>query len=84
MGRSIELRGTKGTLFPTDNSFEVLPEKNGQFQEPRRAARMDPIKVKGDDGGLYILRHDGVHGGWELTLFKQMDTTDPLGGIPAD
>lgn len=27
------------------------------------------FKVMGDDGGLYILRHDVISGLWELTLF---------------
>jgi len=28
------------------------------------------FKVRGDDGGLYLLRHDPVHGWWELTLYE--------------
>ncbi len=28
------------------------------------------IKVKGDDGGLYILRVDDVHATWQLTMFE--------------
>ena len=27
------------------------------------------FKVQGDDGGIYILRHDGPTGEWEMTLF---------------
>lgn len=27
------------------------------------------FKLKGDDGGLYIIRHDEASGRWELTLF---------------
>lgn len=27
------------------------------------------VKLKGDDGALYILRHDTTRGLWELTLF---------------
>lgn len=27
------------------------------------------FKVRGDDGALYIVRHDEVSGIWELTLF---------------
>lgn len=29
------------------------------------------FKIEGDDGGLYILRHDVVSDKWELTLFKE-------------
>ena len=28
------------------------------------------IKIRGDDGALYILRFHDVHGSWELTMFK--------------
>ena len=27
------------------------------------------FKVQGDDGGIYILRHDALTGEWEITLF---------------
>lgn len=29
------------------------------------------FNVHGDDGGLYIVRHDVTSGIWELTLFEQ-------------
>ncbi len=29
------------------------------------------FKVRADDGGTYILRHDPVSGHWELTFFKR-------------
>jgi len=29
------------------------------------------FKIKGDDGCLYILRHDVPSGKWEITLFEQ-------------
>lgn len=29
------------------------------------------FKVRGDDGGLYILRHDLSENAWSLTLFDQ-------------
>jgi hypothetical protein len=29
------------------------------------------FKVRGDDGDLYILRHDVQTGAWELTLFER-------------
>jgi hypothetical protein len=28
------------------------------------------FKVRGVDGAVYILRHDTVSGGWELTFFE--------------
>lgn len=29
------------------------------------------FKVRGEDGGLYILRYDAPADGWEMTLFEQ-------------
>ena len=29
------------------------------------------FKVRGEDGGLYILRHDVAGGGWLLTLYDR-------------
>lgn len=29
------------------------------------------VKVKGEDGALYILRHDEARAEWELTLFER-------------
>lgn len=29
------------------------------------------FKLRGDDGGIYILRHDGVHDRWELTTYER-------------
>ncbi|MFQ5984994.1 MAG: hypothetical protein ACE5LL_05700 [Alphaproteobacteria bacterium] len=29
------------------------------------------FKVEGDDGGVYILRHDVESGSWELTMFDR-------------
>ena len=31
------------------------------------------FKVQGDDGGLYIVRHDVLSGDWELTLYEGHD-----------
>jgi len=31
------------------------------------------FKVRGDDGGLYILRHDVEKDRWELTLYEQTE-----------
>ncbi len=34
------------------------------------------FKVLGDDGGVYILRHDEPTDRWELTLFSSRDRDD--------
>ena len=28
------------------------------------------FKLRGDDGGVYILRHDAATGDWEMTLYQ--------------
>jgi hypothetical protein len=32
------------------------------------------FKVRGDDGAVYLLRHDETAGRWELTLYERSDT----------
>jgi hypothetical protein len=29
------------------------------------------FKVRGDDGAIYLLRHDAASGRWELTMFQR-------------
>ena len=38
------------------------------------------FKLRGDDGNLYILRHDVPTGRWELTLFQAAEWKDA--GLP--
>ena len=35
------------------------------------------FKVRDDDGGIYILRHDVGSGRWELTMFEPQPKADP-------
>ncbi|MCK4536368.1 MAG: hypothetical protein KAT93_05105 [Desulfuromonadales bacterium] len=35
------------------------------------------FKLRGDDGGLYILRHDTIAQRWELTLFDRSSGSGP-------
>jgi hypothetical protein len=37
------------------------------------------FKVKGDDGGVYILRHDSAGATWELTVFQAIDSPPDRG-----
>lgn len=39
------------------------------------------FKVHGDDGGLYIVRHDVASGLWELTLFERRHEADTRFGV---
>jgi predicted dehydrogenase len=49
-GGFVELRGTHGTLYASDRTVEVVPERGGQFQD--RSYRMDPVLLKSTDGDL--------------------------------
>jgi predicted dehydrogenase len=48
----VEIRGTQGTACISGTSFEIFPEKGGQFQDP--APRMESIseKASGSNGNL--------------------------------
>jgi predicted dehydrogenase len=49
MARSgfVEVRGTQGILFASDNRVEIVPERGGQFQDS--SPRMEPITLQGDE-----------------------------------
>ena len=49
-GGLFELRGTQGTLYATDRTIEIVPERGGQFQDPHY--RMEPVKISGTDGDI--------------------------------
>lgn len=34
------------------------------------------FKVRGDNGAIYILRHDTQTGDWKLTMFDKVGTTE--------
>ena len=40
----VDFRGTKGIVYATGSGFEVIPERDGQFQEAD--PRMEPMQVK--------------------------------------
>ena len=44
----VELRGTLGTVYVSGGSFEILPERGGQFQS--REPRMEPVKQRARGG----------------------------------
>lgn len=48
----IELRGTDGTLYSTDNRYEVRPERGGQFQDDK--LRMEPVDQKASGGNINL------------------------------
>ena len=41
------------------------------------------FKLRGDDGDIYLVRHDELSGAWELTMFRRGgDTPDDRRGRP--
>jgi predicted dehydrogenase len=44
----LELRGTQGTLYVDDRGYEIVPERGGQFQEPK--PRMKPVQQSMSEG----------------------------------
>jgi len=51
-GSDIELRGALGTLYGGDRSYEVVPERGGQFQDD--APRLEPLKQAAPDQGADV------------------------------
>jgi len=52
---NVELRGTLGTVYLNylgGQTFEIVPERGGQFQD--RKPRMEPMKAKSSDGDLTV------------------------------
>jgi predicted dehydrogenase len=47
-----ELRGTKGAIYAEEKSFEVVPEKGGQFQSPE--PRTKPLGVETSEGDATV------------------------------
>jgi len=48
----IELRGTQGTIYANDRGYQVVPERGGQFQDPK--PRMEPLDVKAKGGNASL------------------------------
>src|SRR5262249_1292862 len=46
----IEVRGTHGAVYINERSYEIVPERGGQFQ-PNKPKR-EPATVKAEDGDL--------------------------------
>ncbi len=49
-GAEVELRGTLGTVYSTNDHFEIVAERGGAFQDPK--PRRKGEVVKGTDGDL--------------------------------
>lgn len=51
----LELRGTQGSLYATDQGYQVVPEHGGQFQDP--AARLEEKDERAANGGDLTTAH---------------------------
>jgi len=47
-----EIRGTDGTLYADDAFYEVIPERGGQFQDPKPRSKPLMVKAKSDNWDL--------------------------------
>jgi predicted dehydrogenase len=54
-GDEVEFRGTQGTLYSTDDGYEIVPERGGQFQD--ESPRMKEEKVKASERGDMTTLH---------------------------
>lgn len=46
----LEIRGTEGTLYIDDKGYEIVPERGGQFQDPKprmKPVQKVPVRAKG-------------------------------------
>ncbi len=68
---------TPRRLFFGERSIEVL-EVLDRWLEPDHRY----FKVRGDDAGVYIIRHDLATQTWELTMFDSLGAQKSEGGIP--
>jgi hypothetical protein len=57
---------TPRAFYRADRRIEVA-----EVLDRRLAADHRDFKVRGDDGGLYTLRHDAGKDRWEITLEKE-------------
>ncbi len=49
----IEFRGTQGTMYIDERSYEIVPERSGQFQDNK--PRMAPMERSSSEGDLTVL-----------------------------
>jgi predicted dehydrogenase len=48
-GAEIELQGTVGTVYATNNRYEIVPERGGAFQDPRPRRKGEVVKATDGD-----------------------------------
>lgn len=45
-GAEIEFRGTQGVVYSSEKGFEIIPERGGQFQDPRPRMEAEKVETK--------------------------------------
>lgn len=48
----VEIRGTLGTIYADEKSFEIVADRGGGFQGRERKPKMKPLTFRSDDGSL--------------------------------
>ncbi len=51
----IEMRGTRGTVYANANTFQVTPERGGQFQDRKPRMKPEELSHQGDNAHLTVL-----------------------------
>jgi len=64
-------RDAQGGEFPTRLGFDGRSVAVAEILDCWPGYDYRYVKVKGEDGALYILRHDEARAAWELTLFER-------------
>jgi hypothetical protein len=75
-GNPLEVRvecyaGHRGEETPRRFHLGPRPREVTEVLDRWLAPEYRYFKVRADDGGLYILRHDTVRDRWELTMFAR-------------
>jgi len=48
-GAEVELQGTIGTVYATNNRYEIVPERGGAFQDPKPRRKAEVVKATDGD-----------------------------------
>jgi len=51
----VEFRGTQGTIYSSERTFQIVPERGGQFQDREPRMKPETVSVKGSNQGLTAL-----------------------------
>jgi predicted dehydrogenase len=69
----VELRGTQGTVYVDANSYQIIPERGGQFQDTK--PRMEPMEDK-DKGNNAVLTARHARNFLDCVKSREMPNAD--------